>query len=117
MEQELEHLWNQVQSAAGVEQKKLFVEYCIKLIELKDQGKLTEEQAAYKIVGGMRFDTLMDAPEIESIIDIATTTELPRITSYAQPIGEWDAKTADQIKQKEWKQLLAAVEYAKSVLK
>ncbi len=78
---------------------------------------MSEEEVAYKIVKAIQFDNLTNSPECDAIFDIAGTTELPRTTSYAQPIGKWDEKTADQIKQKEWEELVRTIESAKISLK
>lgn len=117
MKEKLDSWWNQITEATGDEQRNLFVRYCSRLVELKEEGKLYEEEAAYKMVGGIQFDNLTNSPECDAIFDVAGTTELPRTTSYAQPIGKWDEKTADKIKQEEWKKLVTAVENAQSLLK
>ena len=59
----------------------------------------------------------MSQPVELVVFDIAGTTELPRTAPYAQKIREWDEKIADQIKQKEWKELVMAIERAKISLK
>lgn len=117
MKEALDSWWNQIKEATGDEQRNLFVRYCSRLVELKEQGKLSEEEAAYKIVGAIQFDNLTDSPECDAIFDTAGTTELPRTSSYAQAMGKWDEKTADQIKQKEWRDLVVAIENAKNALK
>mgnify|MGYP000231595317 CR=1 FL=1 len=110
---ESKKLWNQLREATGDEQIHLFIEYCIGLIKLKEEGILTEEEVGYQITGAIQFDTLTKSPVCDAVFDISGTLELPRITSYAQPIGNWDERTADQIKQKEWRDLVRVVESAK----
>ncbi len=117
MEKELNNWWNKIKDAQKEEQRRLFVSYCLRLIELKKEKKLTEEQAAYQMVGVILLNNLSDYPECDTILNIASTTELPRELSYAQPIGKWDSKTADEIKQKEWEELIIAIEKAKTLLK
>lgn len=117
MEEELENFLDQIKNTNGDEQIKLFINYCIRLIELKEKGVLSEEEAAYKMVGAMQFENLANSPECDAIFDIAGTTEISRATSYAQPMGQWDEKTANKVKQEEWKELVAAVENAKKSLK
>ncbi len=117
MKEELDGWWDKIKTTIGDEQRNLFVRYCARLIQLKEEGKLTEEEAAYKMVGAIQFDNLTDSPECDAIFNIAGTTELPRTTSYKQLIGMWDAKAADQIKQKEWEELVVAIEKAKTSLK
>jgi len=116
MKEKLDGLWNQIKTATGDEQIKLFIQYCSRLVELKEAGGLSEEEAAYKMVGALQFDTLANSPICNDILDIAGTVEIPRITSYSQPIGSWDERTADQIKRKEWRELVVAIENAKTVL-
>lgn len=116
MKEKLDELWNQIETATGDEQIKLFIQYCSRLVELKEVGELSEEEAAYKMMGALQFDTLAISPICNDIFDIAGTAELPRITSYAQPIGSWDGRTADQIKRKEWRELVVAIEHAKGLL-
>lgn len=117
MKEELDNWWSQIKNTTGDEQRKLFVRYCLWLIELKEEGKLSEEEAAYKMVGAIQFDNLTNSPECDAIFDIAGTTEISRTNSYRQPIGKWDEKTADQIKQKEWGELVKAIESAKIIIK
>jgi hypothetical protein len=108
----LTSLLNQLKNATGQEQRTLFIHYCTQLIQLKEEGALTEEEAAYKIVSVIQYDNLTESPECDAIFDCALRAETPRTSSYAQPIGAWDSKTADQIKQKEWKELVDAVKRA-----
>jgi hypothetical protein len=82
-----------------------------------EEGTLTEEEVGYHITGAIQFDTLTKSPICDDIFDISGTLELPRVTSYAQPIGNWDERTAGQIKQKEWRLLVQAVESAKGHMK
>lgn len=116
MNKKLDELWNQIETTSGDEQIKSFIQYCSRLVELKEAGELSEEEAAYKMMGALHFDTLANSPICNDIFDIAGTTELPRITSYTQPIGSWNEKTAEQIKRKEWRMLVVAIEKAKTVL-
>ncbi len=116
MKEELDSWWNQIKDTNGREQKKLFVGYCLRLVQLKEEGRLSEEEAAYKMVSAIQFENLTNSSECDAIFDIAGTTEIPRIASYRQPMGKWDAKMADQIKQKEWHALTCAIDKAKKVL-
>ncbi len=115
MQTDLNNLWNEIKKAKGDEQRKLFVNFCDGLIGLKEEGLLSEEEVANKIVSAMmEFNDLNNYPECEVIFESAATAELPRDISYAQSMGKWDKKTADHIKQKEWEELVAAVKYAKN---
>ena len=105
-------LSTQLKNATGEEQRKIFVSYCLLLVQLKEQGKLSEEEVAYKIIGAIQYDNLTESPECDGIFDCASITELPRTSSYTQPIGTWDSKTADRIKQDEWKELVDAIKRA-----
>lgn len=116
-ENQIQALRNQLREASGDEQIQLFVEYCIRLIESKEEGVLSEEEVGYQITGAMLFSTLTKSPVCDAIFDISGTLEMPRITSYAQPMGKWDERTADQIKQKEWRELVRAVECVKTHVK
>lgn len=112
MNEELNHWHEQIAATSGDEQIRLFVRFCTRLVELRDEEKLTEEEAAYYIVGNMQFDTLTNSPVCEAIFDVAGTVELPRETSYTQLLGSWDKKTADDLKEKEWQELLAVIKTA-----
>jgi len=102
-------LLEEIKSTKGLERKRFFLEYCKKLIVLVDSGALREEDAAYDIVRAIFIDGIMEDSELERIIDAATTTEIPRETSYAQAIGQWDQRTADSIKREEWNAVVLAV--------
>ncbi len=117
MENELDKLWNKIKETTDEQQVHLFVRYCEKLVQLKEEGKLTEEEASSKIIDAMQFDTLGDSPECAEIFDSAGDTEIPRTMSYVQPIGSWDAKTADKVKQEEWNALVFAIKNAKASFK
>lgn len=112
MEKELSTYWDQIKSATGDNQKKLFIEYCQRLVKLKEKGELTEEEAADRMFDGIEFNNLTISPECESIFDIAGTTKVPRSTSYAQPIAGWNEKVANDVKQQEWRELVIAIEKA-----
>ena len=117
-EKELDKLWNEIVGATGNEQRNLFVLYCERLVQLKEEGKLTEEQASYKMVGAIQFDNLTDSPEIDAIFDQASIVELPREISHEQlALGGQNGETANQIKQKEWAELVKVIERTKNVLK
>jgi hypothetical protein len=116
MEKEISQLLDKLEKASNDEQKRLFVLYCLKLIECKEKGELREEEAAYKMVGAIQFDNLSDSPECEAIFDIAMTAEISRELSYAQPMEQWNEKTADKIKEKEWRELIITVQRAKKIL-
>lgn len=116
MDKEIDNWLNQIKNATGNEQKELFVRYCITLIQLKEEGKLSEEEASYKMVNAIQSDNLTDSPECAAIFDMAGVTEFPRTTSYRQPIGKWNAKMADQIKHKEWEELVNVIKNAKTSL-
>lgn len=117
MENELNTWWNQIKEATGEEQMHLFIQYCERLVQLKEEGTLTEEEASSKIIDAIHFDNLNDSPECAEIFDSAGDAEIPRTMSYAQPIDSWDEKTADKIKQKEWSALVFAIKNAKASLK
>lgn len=106
----LRELQMKMKNSAGTEQKALLLEFLGKLIELKNEDEFTEEEVGYRVVShffasGMSYDG-----EYENLFDAAVALEHPRETSYAQPIGHWDEKTADQIKNKEWQLFLKIVE-------
>ena len=105
----LRELQIKMKNSAGMEQKAFLLEFLEKLTELKNEGEFTEEEVGYRVVSlffasGMSYDG-----EYEDLFDAAVVMEHPRETSYAQPIGHWDERTADQIKNKEWELFLRAV--------
>jgi len=117
MQEELDNKWNHIKNSTGEKQKDLFIGICVRLIELKEQGLLDEENAAREILRGLQFKNLTDSAECEAIFDSAGTVEIPRTSSYRQPIGTWDEKVADKTKEKQWKELCATVENAVRSLK
>ena len=108
---EASELWKKLEKSSGDEQKKIFISYCKKLIELKEKGEMREEDAAYGMVGAIRFDSLTSDPQLQVILDAAGDTELAREHSY-DPAVKWDQKTADALKGKQWKGLVQAVKLA-----
>lgn len=109
MLEEIKALENKIVKASGRERDRLIVKWCQKMIALKNAGEISEEEVGGDTVEVM-FRTRSDL--LDPIFDAAADMELPRETSYAQPIGHWDAKTADAIKAKEWKIYVDAVEQA-----
>ncbi|MDR3558515.1 MAG: hypothetical protein P4L61_03215, partial [Candidatus Pacebacteria bacterium] len=100
-DKEASELFDKIGKASGKEQERLVIQYCEKLIELKDSGKIREEEASYYIVAALLPVSSM-TPEVAAIFDSAADAEIDREVSYGQPIGEWNQKTADKIKQEEW---------------
>jgi len=116
MKEELDNWLNQINVAKGAERKKVFINFCMRLIELKEEGNLSAEAAAYEIMNALKFDDLSDCPECEAIFDVAGTTEIPRELSYAQPIDNWNAEMAQKIKEGEWEELVSAIYSARDAL-
>lgn len=94
-------------------QRRSFVKLCESLVASVEKGELREEEAAYKIVEAGLFDGW---PEGEAIFDAAADAKMPREMTYAQNMDHWDQKTADVLKQKEWKKVVDAVEKAKTFI-
>lgn len=115
MEKEIKQLRNKLKEASGDEQRKLYVELCSKLVELKETGEIREEEAAYEMVGSF-FKNLSESPECAAIFDAAADVEIPRETSNTQPMGRWDEKTANVLKERQWGKLVDALEKAKKSL-
>lgn len=109
----LRELQMKMKNSTGAEQKALLLEFIEKLIELKNADEFTEEEVGYRIVSHFFASGMDTNGEYESLFDAAVTLEHPRETSYAQPIGHWDEKTADAIKRKEWELLLKVFEVLK----
>lgn len=108
-ENPLLNTYNKMKNLPLDEKKKVFIDYCLKLIEMKEKSNLTEEKVGDLIADCLSYDDLSQAPEFEAIFGIVTTLGISRELSYRQKIGEWDAKTADQMKEEEWKELTGAV--------
>ncbi len=111
-ENPLENKYKEMEKLPLEEKKKAFIDFCLELIKLKEKGEITEEQVGVWITSCLSIKELSSLPEFEEIFDIAPTLELPREISYRQKIGEWDKKTADRIKEEEWKELVVAVRAA-----
>ena len=112
MKKELQKLENQLRETSGEKQRKLYVEYCARLVECVEKGEVSEEEAAYSMVefSPKNFD---EWPEVLAIFDAAADAEMPREMSYTQNMDYWDQKTADVLKVREWKKVVDAVENAK----
>lgn len=107
--EELFDMWEQLKSSSGDSQRSIFFEYCNKIVTLKENGILSEEEAGYEIIRAIKFKDLSSSPLCEAVFGAAGVVEVPRVASYAQKIGEWDQKTADQIKAREWEALVALI--------
>jgi hypothetical protein len=105
-------LLEEVCHAEGEAQIRLFIAYCMQLIAYKEKNVYTEEGVGRNIVNAMRCEHLKESPLCDAIFDISSELEKSRYTSYTQSIGNWDARTADIHKHKEWSELLKAIAYA-----
>jgi len=112
MKNKIEKLWKIVKKATGSKQRKLFIEFCRTLIDLKEGGELTEEEASYRMVAGIYFENITQSPECDAILDAAGVTEIPRDTSYGASGGEWTEDIANKLKEKQWSAVVEAVERA-----
>lgn len=113
MKKELDFLKNQIKKAPKEKQRKLFIDHCLKLIQLKEENKLTEEEVGYEIIEVIKTSNLVDFSDYDDIFEVAGRVEIPRISSFVQSIGKWNKGVADEIKQSEWKELIEAVEKSK----
>lgn len=110
-ERDIKNRFEKLKKVAGEKRRTLFIEFCRKMVEYKNEGALSEEEAAYKIAGCIFFDDLSGYPECDAILMLAGDTEIPRTSSHQ--VGQpWDKKTADANKAREWNELVAAIEYA-----
>ncbi len=99
------------------EQIATFFEECQKQIQLVELGDSVEEDAADRILRYiLNHPELRGSSEIENIFAAATVTENGRETNYSQSEGSWNEKTADALKEEEWRNLVASVAAAKSKL-
>lgn len=108
MSQELNLIQEQIKNSSGKEQLKLFVSYCEKIIQMKEQGVFSEEEAGYNIYGVI-LNHFFHSPECEEVFDVVSSLEIPRESSYLQSHEIWNQETADAIKKQGWKDLLEAV--------
>lgn len=109
MKNPLSDIFDEMKSLSEKEVTKTFINYCFKLIELKNKNVLSEEEAAYWIVGCLFIDKISKIPEFENIFDIAGDVEIPRTSSYRLGIGNWNQKDADALKKKEWGMLVGEI--------
>lgn len=117
METELTRLWKQLAAHTGVQQKKMFIDFCSRLVGYKEKGDISEEDAAYRMVGAIQFENLSDSPECQLIFDIAGITELPRDIVLDWQVKELPGKSASEIKQIQWARLVDAIEMAKQQIR
>lgn len=110
---QIDSLWQRLKTTTSDDFAQMYVEYCSKLIELKEKDEIREEEAAYQMVSVVSSDQFTDLskkyPECENIFDAAANTEIPREVSYTQPMGEWNQKTADDRKKEEWENLVNTI--------
>lgn len=107
----------QIKNSSGLEKKRLFIDYCDHLISLKEGGGIREEEVGYEIVSILFMgNDLQDIQVIDDIFSYASDLEIPRETSYRQPIGNWDERAANSIKKDEWNLFVMVVQEAKKIL-
>ncbi len=100
------------------DKRTLFLAECRNAIEGVKSNEWNIEEAAYHLVSLLLQDEkLREYPEIQGIFGYLHEAEIPREVSYALPIGSWDQKAADRIKEQEWAQVVAAVEYAEQIMR
>lgn len=109
----LEEIKEEIRNSDKDNFKKVFVDYCNRLIEEKELGNLSVEQVGYYVLYVFlpnRYKEVEDGLRI--IFDIAGEMDIPRTMSYKQRIREWDEKVADKIKEEEWEHFTVAVKAA-----
>lgn len=96
---------NEISSLPSEEKTDIFLSYCHTCINEKEEGKVSVEQAAYKICDlGVKAD-FHENSVIETIINHACELEISRETSVGAGISlneKWDKKSADEYKEKGW---------------
>ncbi len=65
-------------------------EYCMEVITLADDGKLTKEAAASLVADSMWYDSIHFSPSIRAIVDGAEELELPARYIEGNPLERWD---------------------------
>lgn len=63
--------------AKSADKPKAFVKYAQKVIESREAGELSIQDAGYKICGAVFIDELDDVPELEEAVSIGCDLELP----------------------------------------
>lgn len=91
-------LWNKMTKTAGLEQKKVFLEYCKSLVDLVEKGEVREEDASYSMVGAFSIDGITGSTDLEPIIISAGIAEIPH--QAKRPTETWGA-VLEAIKQVE----------------
>lgn len=71
------HEWDVLNDASAADKPQAFVRYAQKIIEAKEAGALTMEDAGYNICAAIFIDELMEVPELAEAIDIGCDLELP----------------------------------------
>lgn len=61
----------------GTNKQLFFKQYCQLLIEVSKKGKITRQTAAYMIAGWMSDNELISIPEINEIVFLAGSIEVP----------------------------------------
>jgi hypothetical protein len=109
MKNEIEKIWDELNITTGEERKKTFIRYCNKLIECKEKGEMTEEEASYRIVGAIQFEDLNSCTEFDDIFDCASVCEIPRDSLRENIADQWNQDVANKRKEEEWKNVVKAV--------
>lgn len=98
------------------DKRKQFLAECRKAIDNVKQEVLSIEEAASHLVSLiLRDNGLLKYPEIENIFSYLSDADIPREVSHALPIGSWNEKAADRMKEQEWAHVVAAVQYAERI--
>ncbi len=98
------------------DERKRFLAQCRKMMQEVEEGKASVESAAYALIGAIiASEGLLAYPEIDSLFGVLAEADLPRETSYAQPIGHWREDVADRLKDEEWARVVEAIQRAEQI--
>lgn len=84
----LKSQFRQLYDAKNQDKPRLFLEYCHLVIDLKQKGELSIEEAAYQIAGTMSIRGL-EGSLFEQVTELAGSLELPYHVSGVQPGDGW----------------------------
>lgn len=74
LKEELQHL----KEKKNTNKRYVFLDYCKKNIDSKEQGKISTEEASYNICGACSMFFNEITPELEKVMDIACDLEIPK---------------------------------------
>jgi len=111
---EIDILLAKVRKSSGDEMWKSLLDCCSEVVARKEQEHISEEDAAYDIVGIVMWD-YHNFPGLYALFDIAADTEIP-CDAFKEEATE-QGMTIDAYKQDQWRRVVEALARAVECVK